>query len=94
MSSLPASCGALLMLAAVMLPSLAQAQVMGSNAPDAVDTEHIFGFAEGADIGVQGDRELEITANGLAGKTGQYAGILNETALRYVVTDGFRASIG
>ena len=94
MSSLPAFCGAFLMLAAVMLPSLVQAQVMGSNAPDAVDTEHIFGFAEGADIGVQGDRELEITATGLAGKTGQYAGVQNETAFRYGVTNDFRASIG
>ena len=94
MSSLVASRGALLMLAALMLPTLAQAQVLGSNAPGAVDTEHIFGFAEGADIGEKGESELEITATGLAGKTGQYAGILNETALRYVVTDGFRASIG
>jgi hypothetical protein len=82
------------MLAALMLPSLAQAQVLGSSAPGTIDTEHIFGFAEGADIGAQGDRELEITATGLAGKLGQYAGVLNETAFRYVVTDGFRASIG
>jgi len=93
-SSLPASCGAFLMLAAVMLPSLAQAEDSASKKPEPVDTEHIFGFAEGADIGEKGESELEITATGLAGKTGQYAGILNETALRYVVTDGFRASIG
>src|SRR5208337_231826 len=94
MSSLPASCGALLMLAALMLPSLAQAEDSASKEPEPVDTEHIFGFAEGADIGEKGERELEITATGLVGKTGQYVGILNETALRYVVTDGFRASIG
>ena len=82
------------MLAAVMLPSLAHAHDSDSNTPETVDTEHIFGFAEGADIGQKGESEFEITADGLAGKTGQYAGILNETALRYVVTDGFRASIG
>jgi len=82
------------MLAAVMLPSLAHAHDWDSKEPEPVDTEHIFGFAEGADIGEKGESEFEITANGLAGKTGQYAGILNETALRYVVTDGFRASIG
>jgi hypothetical protein len=93
-SSLLASCGALLMLVALMLPCLAQAEDTASKEPEPVDTEHIFGFAEGADIGEKGERELEITATGLAGKTGQYAGILNETALRYVVTDGFRASIG
>jgi hypothetical protein len=89
-----APCRALLMLAALMLPSLAQAQVLGSSAPGTIDTEHIFGFAEGADIGEKGERELEITATGLAGKLGQYAGVLNETAFRYGVTDGFRASIG
>ena len=27
-----------------------------SSAPGTIDTEHIFGFAEGADIGAQGDR--------------------------------------
>ena len=94
MSSLPASCGAFLMLAAVMLPSLAHAHDSDSNTSESVDTEHIFGFAEGADIGQKGESEFEITADGLAGKTGQYAAVLNETALRYVVTDGFRASIG
>jgi len=82
------------MLAAVMLPSLAHAHDSDSNTSDTVDTEHIFGFAEGADIGQKGESEFEITADGLAGKTGQYAAVLNETALRYVVTDGFRASIG
>jgi hypothetical protein len=93
-SSPLASCGALLLLAALMFPSLAEAEDPASNAPDAVDTEHIFGFAEGADIGEKGERELEITAYGIAGKSGQYAGVLNETALRYGVADSFRASIG
>jgi len=82
------------MLVALVLPSLAHAQDAESSAPEAIDTEHIFGFAEGADIGEKGERELEITANGLDGKLGQYVGVLNETALRYVVTDGFRASVG
>jgi hypothetical protein len=82
------------MLVALMLPNLVQAQDSESIAPGTIDTEHIFGFAEGADIGAQGDRELEITATGLAGKLGQYAGIQNETALRYGVADGFRASLG
>jgi hypothetical protein len=87
-----APCRAPLMLVALMLPSLAHAQDTESSAPGTIDTEHIFGFAEGADIGAQGDRELEITATGLAGKPGQYAGILNEIAFRYGVADGFRAS--
>jgi hypothetical protein len=69
------------MLVALVLPSLAHAQEAESSAPGAIDTEHIFGFAEGADIGEKGERELEITANGLDGKLGQYVGVLNETAL-------------
>jgi hypothetical protein len=87
-------CRVPLMLVALMLPSLAHAQDTGSNKPETVETEHIFGFAEGADIGEKGERELDITATGLEGKLGQYVGILNETALRYGVADGFRASIG
>ena len=59
-----APCRAPLMLVALMLPSLAHAQDTESSAPGTIDTEHIFGFAEGADIGAQGDRELEITATG------------------------------
>jgi hypothetical protein len=92
-SRLLAICRALLMMVA-LIPSLAQAQDAESNAPQAIDTEHIFGFAEGADIGEKGESELEITATGLAGKPGQYTGVQNETALRYGVADGFRASIG
>jgi len=85
---------AVLVLVALMLPSLAQAQESGGTAQGPVDTEHIFGFAEGADIGENGERELEITATSLVGKLGQYVGVQNETAFRYVVADGFRASIG
>jgi hypothetical protein len=62
-----APCRAPLMLVALMLPSLAQAQDTGSSAPGSIDTEHIFGFAEGADIGEKGEREIEITTTGLAG---------------------------
>jgi hypothetical protein len=87
-------CRAPLLLLALMLPNLARAKDTESSAPGTIDTELIFGFAEGADIGEKGERELEITATGLAGKLGQYAGIQNETALRYGVADGFRASIG
>jgi len=58
-SSLLASCGALLILAALMLPSLAQAEDSASKEPEPVDTEHIFGFAEGADIGEKGESEFD-----------------------------------
>jgi hypothetical protein len=93
-SRLLAPCRAPLLAVALMLPSLAQAQDTETSAPAVIDTEHIFGFAEGADIGAKGESELEITATGLAGKLGKYFGVQNETALRYGVADGFRASIG
>ena len=64
-----------LVVAALMLPSLVQAQESGGTAEGAVDTEHIFGFAEGADIGEKGERELDITTTSLIGKVGQYVGV-------------------
>lgn len=62
--------------------------------PDQIETEHIFGFTEGADIGDKGDREIENTFTGRLGVHGSYAALLNETAFRYGVTDDFRASLG
>jgi hypothetical protein len=59
------------------------------------DTEHIFGFTEGADIGEKGEREAESGTVGAFGRSaGRYTSIDSETALRYVVLEGFRASIG
>ena len=78
-------------LLALMLPGLACAQDKESNVGGAVDTEHIFGFTEGADIGEKGEKELESNTTGLLGKAGSYAVLLNETAFRYGVADGFRA---
>jgi len=60
--------------------------------PSHVDTEHIFGFTEGADIGAKGEKELETMFTGRFGKVGQYHGLENETAFRYGVADGFRVS--
>ena len=64
-----------LVLVALMIPSLAQAQESGGPAQEAVDTKHIFGFAEGADIGEKGERVLDITATSLIGRVGQYVGV-------------------
>jgi hypothetical protein len=59
-----------------------------------IDTEHIFGFTEGADVGEMGQRELENTFTGLFGKPGNYAALRNETAFRYDIADGLRLSLG
>ena len=52
-------------LGAVTLATVAQAQGIGRDA--AIDTEHIFGFTEGADIGGKGERELENTTMAASG---------------------------
>jgi hypothetical protein len=59
-----------------------------------VDTEHIFGFAEGADVGAKGGREIETTFTSRFGKPGSYHALEGETAFRYVFADGLRASLG
>ncbi len=61
---------------------------------EAVDTEHIFGFTEGADIGEKGEREIESTSVASFGKPGRYLAIENETAFRTVLSDSFRVSAG
>jgi len=75
-----------------MLPSIGRAQ--DPSQPVAVDTEHIFGFTEGADIGGKGEAELENTTTVLFGRPGRSSEFNNETAFRYGVEEHFRASIG
>lgn len=87
-------CRAPLLALALTLPALARAEDTESSPKEAVDTEHIFGFTEGADIGEKGEKELEDTTTGRFGKDGHYAGLAHETAIRYGVVEGFRASIG
>ncbi len=59
-----------------------------------LDTEHIFGFTEGTDIGEKGEREIESTFIGSIGKIGSYADVSNETAFRYNVDERLRLSFG
>ena len=77
---------------ALLLPVLARAEGGGGTA--VVDTEHIFGFTDGTDIGDKGDVELEGTVVGRFGKPGRFAALQNETAVRYGVTDTFRLAGG
>lgn len=86
-------CLAAFLTAAVMLPSLVQAQEAEGGVSEAVDTEHIFGFTEGSDIGDKGEREIEHNSYTFLGKQGSYVAIENETDLRYGIDTGFRASI-
>ncbi len=81
-----------LVVGGLLLSSLALAQEKqaGSN----VDTEHIFGFTEGADIGDKGEEELESITIARLSKQGGFADLTNETSYRYGVERSFRASVG
>jgi hypothetical protein len=66
-------------------------KVAGSAAD--VDTEHLFGFTEGSDIGEAGERELESDSTVRSGKT---TGAFNDTApeveFKYTAFESFRIS--
>lgn len=76
----------------LLAPLVARAE--GSSTVASVDTEHIFGFTDGTDIGSKGDVELEGTFFGSFGRPGHFAAVQNETAVRYGVTENFRLSGG
>jgi hypothetical protein len=82
----------LMLLAALLCPALGQAQE--SRRVAGIDTEHIFGFTEGSDIGGKGEKEVESSLTGRFGKPGSYVALDNETSFRYGLLDGFRISIG
>lgn len=89
---IPIICFALLLSAGV------RAEGVGPNwasLASRIDSEHIFGFAEGTDIGAQGDIEIEsITIASFGATAGFYADANNETSFRYNLTDELRLSIG
>ncbi len=81
----------------VLLPAAAHSQEASpENAltADRFDTEHIFGFAEGSDIGPQGEGEIESFTVGSFGASGGNFNIGNDTSARYTITDELRLSVG
>jgi len=62
---------------------------------DGVDTEHIFGFSMGSDIGKKGEIELEIENVGRFNKRfGSYTGVGVLSQVKFVLTDNFRVAPG
>lgn len=58
-----------------------------------VDTEHMFGFTEGSDIGEAGDKELEADSTGRFGKLGgSYNTVATTLEAKYNFSDRFRLS--
>ena len=90
----------IILLGCLAIPAPARAEPQtaekqGESGKEEVDTEHIFGFSEGSDIGKQGEREIENINIGSFGKAGgAYNNVDTETSFRYSVTDRLRLSIG
>jgi hypothetical protein len=58
-----------------------------------VDTEHMFGFTEGSDIGEAGEKELEADSTGRFGKFGgSYNTVATALEAKYSFSDRFRLS--
>jgi hypothetical protein len=58
-----------------------------------VDTEHMFGFTEGSDIGEAGEKELETDSTGRFGKfDGSYNNVATAFEAKYSFSDRFRVS--
>jgi hypothetical protein len=62
---------------------------------ESVDTEHMFGFSEGTDIGQPFQPELEIETIGRTGKSaGGFAALTTTTSLKYPLSHEFRVAPG
>ena len=58
-----------------------------------VDTEHMFGFTEGSDVGEAGEKELETDSTGRFGKLdGSYNNVATALEAKYSFSDRFRLS--
>jgi hypothetical protein len=59
----------------------------------AVDTEHLFGFIEGTDIGSAGEKDAEVDSTFRFGKnTGSFANAASELEFKYTAFENFRIS--
>jgi hypothetical protein len=60
-----------------------------------IDTEFLFGFTEGADVGELGERELEHETIAAIGKrNGSYAAIIDQLQYEHLPIENFRFEIG
>jgi len=82
--------------AATVMIAIATSPIRADSAKtrtDPVDTEHLFGFIEGADIGRKGEGEIVIDTTLRAGKsTGSFANTASELEFKYTAFENFRIS--
>jgi len=78
---------AALMLLSALLPTCVHAE--------GIDTEHLFGFMIGSDVGNVGEREFQSQATGRFSKSGgRYRAISQEFELEFVPAKNFRIEMG
>src|SRR6478752_10148606 len=62
---------------------------------EGIDTEHMFGFMIGTDVGNVGEREFQSETTGRFGKNGgRYRAVGQEFELEFVPAQNFRVEIG
>lgn len=62
---------------------------------EGIDTEHLFGFMIGADVGSVGEREFQSETTGSFGKNGgRYRALGQEFELEFVPVQNFRVELG
>ena len=62
---------------------------------EGIDTEHLFGFMIGTDVGNVGEREFQSQTTGRFGKDGgRYRAVGQEFELEFVPVKNFRVEIG
>jgi hypothetical protein len=77
------------LLAMSMGPASVQAEA--SSLGPGVDTEHLFGFVEGADLGVKGEREFVLDSTLRIGKSaGFFANTALQAEFKYTAFESFR----
>lgn len=71
--------------------------ILAMNAPvraDDIDTEHLFGFTTGSDVGKSGEIEIENeTAGGFGKQAGSYAALSHTIEAKFTPVDNFRLGV-
>jgi hypothetical protein len=81
------TCGAIVVCLFALLP--------GSAGAEGIDTEHLFGFMIGSDIGTVGEREFQSQTTGRFTKNGgNYRAASQELELEFVPIKDFRVELG
>jgi len=94
----PGKCSRPTIIAALSLITVLGASSLGTSsvkAGDRVDSEHLFGFTEGSDIGSQGEREFKSETTLRTGKAaGSFTAGTSEAELKYTLSHNLRFSAG